>query len=325
MEESVLFEFWSLTDPRIQQLFESQGGYPIQSIWRKTNKIIYGSRLGIVAVEEAFGCRVVCGDPLPTEGQTAENLLRSFIAWSRLDGITVCGYYFSEEVAMASKLEIYNAGVSRGLPLNEFSLKGYHSRDMRRALNCGRRESFVFSEVASDQKSKLYNHLVQLENIWRSTRPGPKIHFILSQLRKSYIGSEQERWFIVRDKRGSVQAFVTVIPHGPSQGLLYLDQMVQVPGAHKLALDFLLVELAQNLKKEGRSDLWLGLSVFHDVQGDRLLDRIFRICGRWKWLYSSRGLYLYKKKFTTLEKSRYLLLDPKRQWLRQVAALTKVT
>lgn len=320
------FQRWPLSDRRLLDLLDKFGAYPIQSIWRKTDKSIFGSEYGVIAVEESWNCFVVCGDPLTDGRLSPGELLDAFVLWGESHGKTVCGYYFSEETAHVSKLQRkFMSGVSRGLNLNRFSLQGYGSRDFRRAINSGERAHLEVFEVPHGKKPLYFNELKRLELDWIRQKSGPKIHFILNRLKLDFLGSEEERWFLVRDSEQRIHAFLTTIALGRSGGIIYVDQLVQVPQAHKLGLDYLLAKVGQVLKKEGSSSLWLGLCVFRKITGRSCLERVFQLLGRWNWLYSSLGLYIFKKKYTDTELPRYLLLSPRKNQIRQILALTKVT
>ena len=302
--------------------------YPLQCIWLKTGKKFFENELGVVAFDSTRRANVVAGDPLCLEPGEDEKqkLFSNFVDWSHSQGKMVCGYYFSEEFAKGTpSFTNYKVGVSRFLDLKEYRESGFQSRDIRRALNHGQKNKLNFFEVSHIEKNQWLEKLKVLEKKWLKSKRGPQIFFLLDEISVDFPGAEKERWFLVTTD-GEVHAFLSVLPYLSIQGrAFYVDHLIQFDQKQKWALDFLIARLLRQLKSEGVTELAMGLAAFQKIEGIAPIALALKVNQKLEPFYKTNGLYAYKKKFTSREENRYLLLDKSCLNLRQIMALISVT
>ena len=319
----------SAESARAKRLVDQLASYPLHKTHLKTGKCFYCTDLGAVAFEKHMGQVVVAGDPVAATVLEKETLLKEFQSWAHRRGYSISGYYFSQQLALrvSEEFEVYRAGVSHMVSLPNYSIRGHARRDVRRALNQGVRGALLFGEIPPDGKEEWLSSIEALTCRWFRRKRRPAIRFLLSQPQLEFFGAETERWFIVTDPAGrQVQAMVSVLGFEQDGGVTYyVDQLIQDPQGHRFALDYLIARLIAQLRIEGASELSLGLSPFHNVQGPRLVDRLLAWLGQAQWLYNSRGIYQFKKKFTSYEQTRFLLLDREHSKAKQLAAMTVAT
>lgn len=305
-----------------QKLLKSTG-FPLHPIYQKTNKSIFSTPEGIVGYEERLNSFVVAGDPIGLE-ESPQDVFSEFYQWANKKKKPVCGYYFSEEFSKSVPLKRLQAGVSHFVDLKSFRLNGYKKRDIRRALNQAERSQLKWLEIPHEEKRSWLSRIHKLDSDWIKTRQGPRVHFLLSRPQVNEKSSELERWIVVMNSEANrIEAFASVLPYGTHS--YYLDHMVQNPKGHSFGMDYLLSELILQLKKEGAETLSLGLSPFWGIDRPKGYERLLKLMKHNSWLYHSEGLYHYKRKFSSREEKRYILLDPKYSSLKQFMAMTKAT
>ena len=123
----------------VQTLIHGYSHFPLHKTHLKTGKQFFCTVRGAVAYEMHLGQFVVAGDPLVFERKDADRLVKDFVSWAHSLGVSVCGYYFSQDLAfrLSTEFSSYHAGVSHFIDLKNFTWSGYRKRDVRRALNQG--------------------------------------------------------------------------------------------------------------------------------------------------------------------------------------------
>lgn len=308
-------------------LSQAPPAFPLHTIWQKTGKQYYQGERGVVAFEAHGRSVVVAGDPLAFEGHSPASVLNEFVQVAHSQDLSVCGYYFSDQVADRSGLVAHKAGVSSFVDLEHFQLSGKKRSEVRRALNQGRRSRLRFCEIDPQDWGHWQPRLQDLELQWFQTRRGPRIHFLLSSIAQAQVKDNQERCFVVLNADSEVQAFVTVLSYQlPDQSAaVYVDQMVQVPGAHRFALDFLLARLILQCQSEGYSKMCLGFNAFCEIEPYTVAERGMKLLADTSIIYRAKSLHYFKSKFTDYEVDRYLLMDPQFHAWRQVKAILLAT
>lgn len=294
--------------------------HPVHLTHLKTDKNFFQTEWGIVAYEKVKNINVVAGPPM---GKV--RALQEFTEWSHKRGLGVCGYYFPEGVVSPPGLKKYQIGVSRSLNLGFFDGRGYKWRDFRRALNQGHRFHLKFEEISN--QSPFLGEIIQLEDQWKSVPKSwlrrKKIGFLLSPA--SSILRLSERVFCVKQGK-TLAALTSILPYWEGdQKSYYIDTLIQSPIAQRFSLDFLLSQLILLLQHEEAYKLNFGLCAFQGVRKKGLFEWLIALNGSLNFFYNSMGLYVYKKKFTDIEESEYLLMDSRRTFLEQMRTLYAVT
>lgn len=312
----------------LKNFIDQNSFYPLHKTHVKTEKQFKVFSRGLVSYEETQNTFVVAGDPICKKKTDIPKVLDEFVGWAGLQNKMVCGYYFSKYVAEKNKsLQPYFAGVTLGSNLLEFKLSGSESRDIRRSLNYGKRKNLFFEELPRSKYFEQFFELKNLESSWFKNKSSfKKIKFLLSSI-KLDDRKISDRHFIVKNERDKIIAYVSLdrFKEKNKKFSFYVDHMFQAPKIYKLALDNLLANIILLLKSEGHKYLDFGFCPFHDVKPTGFVESGLFISRHIKYLYNSKGLYKYKKKFSNFDKPCYLLLDPKNSKIKQVLALSKVT
>ncbi len=282
--------------------------YPLHAIWEKTKKLIHSDQWGQLAYEKVGNTCVVAGDPAGRTLKSKATAFENFRQWAHANKFNVCGYYFSEEFSRSVPMNRHKAGVSLLLDLKSWNLKGGASEEARRSLRKGCNQQLEFVEVLQESLSEWDLALMQFSRDWRKSKGLFQVRFLLTPLSRSLeFLSKGERLF-VGHYRGELEAVVSVVSW--AEGCWYVDQLMQHPKGGRFALDFLLVNIIQQLKREGAKTLSFGFcpGVIH--QSNSAVERTLKAWGKIKLFYSPKGLYNFKKKYASQELDRYLLLDP---------------
>lgn len=282
--------------------------HPPQCVWKKTRKKFFHSKSGIVAYENWGQSWVMAGDPLAKSFELQVQCLEDFRAKAHLKKRSVCGYYFSKELATSSALQFHKAGVSLFQDLKNWSLQGGASEEARRALRKGEESQLSYEEWGEEKVSQHEDEIQEFSRQWTRSKGWIQIGFLLSTWKqtRAFIASG-ERVFICHHPQKGLQALVTIRVWQP--GRVYLDQMIQGPMGARFALDFLIVKVFQQLKSEGVEEVCLGFCPGIIEKPQTWIEKILKLWSRFRILYSPKGLYHFKKKYSAREEVRYLALD----------------
>lgn len=312
----------------VQQFIEKNSFYPLHKTHLKTEKNFKFFDRGLVCFEETKAAFIVAGDPVCKNKTDIPKVLDEFVAWAKIQGKLVCGYYFSQYVADKSKSLIpYHAGVTVGNDLIKFKLAGSEAKEVRRALNYGERRKLNFVELTRSDYFELFFELKSLESKWFNNKSTyKKIKFLLSSIKLDN-QKVSDRHFVVKDEKNKIIACVSLdrFKEPNKQLSFYVDHMFQNPKKYRLALDFLIAKIIVQLKKEGHKYLDLGFCPFQDVKPRSFIESGLFLSSHIKYLYNAKGVYKYKNKFSNYNKPGFLLIDPDYSKLKQCLALGQVT
>lgn len=297
--------------------------YPLHSIWEKSEKSIYSDEWGRLAYEKVGRTCVVAGDPVGASLKNKVMAFENFKRWADSKNLNVCGYYFSEEFSSMVPMKSHKAGVSLLLDLKDWSLKGSASEEARRALIKGQKQQLKVMEIFPETLLEWEPVLLQFSRDWRRSKGLFQIQFLLSPLSLSFRNLHAGERLFVCIRRGELDAVVSVTPWGDKKW--YVDQLLQHPSGDRFALDYLLVQVIQKLKSEGANALSLGFCPGIIHRSETLVERALQVWGRLKIFYSPKGLYNFKRKYSSCELNRYLLLDPKSSMTGQLLNMERVT
>lgn len=306
-----------------KESFWQEDSFPLSLCHSKTDKMIFSCQdRGFVAFEKFCRTWVVAGEPVIFSSQDSkEDLLREFYKEAQAQGQRVCGYYTSQPF-MSSVFSYFRLGVSHIVDLSQFHLEGHASKEVRRALNVGEREKLEFISLEHKDKDQWLSQVLSHYGEWLQAKKQPEVKFLLSRPQKDFSFSQSERWYVVC-KEGRLQAFVSLLPYGDRSW--YLDSMLQCNQGHKMALDFLLARLTLQLKEQDQLQFCMGLNAFCIEDPESKVEKMVSFSRRFRWPYSSSGLYFFKGKFTGKEKNRFFFVEKGRGLIPQIIALFWVT
>jgi lysylphosphatidylglycerol synthetase-like protein (DUF2156 family) len=308
-------------------LLEGPFFYPPQCVWKKTGKQLFVGSCGELAFEQIGRTRIVAGDPRAVSIEKSVQVFHEFTAKSRSEGYAVCGYYFSEGFATSSGHIAHKCGVSRFENLRRWSLSGSGSEQARRALKKASEAGLTVQQIESHNLSDFAEALQCADHKWQRSKGLFRIKFLLSPLERTLeeVRSGAEVLFCGLSASGDIESLLSVRRYlGNSHW--YVDSLMQIPGGDRFALDATLVETMKCLKDNKKAEaLALGFCPGIIEEPGGWIERLLGLWRKTRFLYSPEGLYNFKRKYSSLELPRYLLLDPNRNVLRQLSTMEAVT
>ncbi len=311
-----------------KQYIEKHSFFPLHKTHLKTEKNIATFNEGKVAYQVHDDTFVIAGDPICARKTDIPKLLDSFHDWAAMQGKASCGYYFSEYVSeRVDKYSVYQAGITIGNHLAEFSIDGKDGKEFRRALNYGEKKRLTFKELDRKDYFENFYAIKNLESKWFNNKNQYKrIGFLLSPV-KIEDNKISDRHFIVTDQNNKIIAYVSLDKYREAKGQInfYIDHMLKHPTKYKMALDFLIVNILLRLKEEERTYIDLGLCPFKNVKIKNVVSAGLFMARQFNYFYNSNGVYNYKKKFCNHTKPAYMLLSNSSAKYKQLLSLFNVT
>ncbi len=316
----------SQLEPTTLQRWVEFNHFPPMAAILRTGLNLFLADKGVLAFSPGRTSNVIAGEPLTLVGRPGFNreLLDRFILWSHSQKRPVCGYYQSESQP-SDHLTSHLAGTSTLIDLTCFDQLGRRFRDVRRAMNPLRTGKLTVREI-SDQKELWHPKIELAYHTWLASKRGPTIGFILSPPRLAHPLSKHERWFLATEGPHQIEAFVSALPYFNENGTCwYLDHIIQMPRAHRFALDLLISQTLTRFRIEGAREASLGFNPFACLPKERILGCLFWFLRESELIYRGKGLRRYKKKFGGHEIPRYLFIDKKFSKTTQMLDLWRVT
>lgn len=255
------------------------------------------------------GKLVALFDPVGPSGNWNE-LARSFRAVARRKNCIPVFYQVSEEFlsinAMAG-IRGYKLGELAEISLPDFTMNGGDWANLRRAINRATRDGLTYEYLAPDAVPAVLEELRSVSDAWLAHGGTREKQFSLGSFKDSYVASSP---VAVARMEGRIVAFANVLT--TEQGSAFVDLMRVMPGAHRGAMDFLIVRLIEDLKARGFVTLNLGMAPLSGLRsgpGAPLWERAGSfVARRGNRFYGFQGLYGFKAKFEPSWKPRYLAI-----------------
>ena len=307
--------------------YEGPFFYPTQCVWRKTGKKLFASAAGELAYEQIGRTRVVAGDPRASTLEKSVAVFRQFVYESNQQGFAVCGYFFSESFALNSGHVPHRCGVSRFENVKRWSLKGASAEEARRALKKADEAKLSVFQITPENYDQFAELLETADHRWQRSKGLFRIKFLLSPFGRTLheVKAGAEVLFCSQNPEGGIESLVSFRRYLGSTHW-YVDSLMQVPGASRFALDATLVKAIQWLQSERKAEvLALGFCPGIIDEPQTWVEKLLGLWRKTRFLYSPEGLYNFKRKYSSFELPRYLLLDPNRNVLRQLSTMEGVT
>lgn len=306
--------------------------FPITSIYNKTHKKIFPKGDSYIAYEVLEKKVILAGDPKAKSLSEQLDVFKDFVNWSDKKNYKLCGYYFSAEFskALCEKFNFFRfqIGTSSFIDLSNYNLVGNEYKEVRRAINHAKKNQLEFKEI-TECKTEYLKSIEQLSLDWEQNKKKSffykRIKFLLSRPQINFLNSENERWFIVKSKKGASDAFVSFLPYSLDNQHYYMDNMLQSPSGDKYAMDFLLSQVILKLKDENSKEICFGFNLARNLEKGRLIEVLFSYFFKTNFFYNAKGLGYFKNKFNTFEKKRYFIYSNKISILKALTAAYKVT
>ena len=245
----------------------------------------FGDERGFIAYKKLWGTALVLGDPVASPayfGELTERFLREnpdavFCQISRptAELLASRGGFFINEFGAETRIDLPN-----------FDFSGAKKQIFRAAFNRAATAGYVIKECPLS--SVRIGDVQSISQAWKTTRPLGKRETAFL-IRPLVLHDEPEvRTFFVFDRAGRMIAFAVFDPvyqDGAVTGYM-LQHARHRPGADtavQLAVKRFAIE---QFKAEGRQSLFLGLSLFHDIE-----DKDFAAHKNWLTRRAFRTIY----------------------------------
>lgn len=293
-------------------------------LWPLRNFRLFECDAGKAAFKKRGRFVILAGSPQASDSEHQVEVLRRLESCAHEQGSFLCGYYLPLRLISHKKSPRVCLGREATILLDEFTLKGGRWEEARRARNIAARKKWRV-EFAEDNRQ--LEAAKSLYRKWRKTKGWLKVGFLLGDLyrKKSLMPTESSCLLIDENKKelAFINYYFYLDEYGKKSA--YVDSLIYDPKASRLALSTLLVALAQHLKAQDYQKVNLGLCPFVIDEPKHWMEIFFRFLYRTGFLYNSKGLYLFKKRFATSFEDQYLLLDESPSAFAQLIQLTRVS
>lgn len=246
-------------------------------------------------------------DPVGPSGNWNE-LARAFRSLARRRNCIPVFYQVSEaflSISAMAGIRGYKLGELAEIILPAFTMSGGDWANLRRAINRGSRDGLTYELLSPENVLPALDELRAISDAWLAHGGTREKRFSLGAFASPYVATSPVA--IVR-MDGHIIAFANVLT--TEKGAAFVDLMRFMPGAHRGAMDFLIVRLIEDLKAKGFQTLNLGmapLSGLNSGASATLWERVGAFIARnGNRFYGFQGLYSFKAKFAPDWRSRYL-------------------
>jgi phosphatidylglycerol lysyltransferase len=286
------------------------------------------SQNSFIAYRAGNNCAVALGDAVGPQNEIM-TITREFMIWCVENDWTI-GFYqvLPDFLSIYEQLGLKKLKVGDDVivSLEEFSLEGHKVKQLRHALHKAEQSEIRLVEHQPPVAEAILNQVKAVSDEWlqipgRRERQFTVGHFDLNYLRSMIL-------YTIQDKTGKVLAFTNLIPCF-RQDEATIDLMRRGNDAPWGLMDFLFIQLFQELKNKGFKRFNLGLAPLSGIVEDeessfeeKAIHYFFQYLN---FLFSFQGLQHYKSKFASMREPRYLLYQKTRDLPRLAIALRTVS
>ena len=212
----------------------------------------------------------------------------------------------SLQLYLDAGLKIMKLGEEARIPLDGFTMTGARWSHLRYAVKRGERDGLSFELLPPDQVPAALPMLKGVSDGWLEAHGGREKGFAVAAFTPRYMAAQSVA--VVR-QGGWPVAFVTLMATN-SHDEATIGVMRRLSGASSYAMEYLLTQLALELKGSGYRCLSLGMSPLAGLSQMPLSSHWHRVGGLiWRHgnrLYDFQGLQRFKNKFHPEWQPRYL-------------------
>lgn len=210
------------------------------------------------------------------------------------------------EQGAGRRLRGYKLGERADIRVDQFSMNGKEWASLRRALNRAERDGLVFDYLEAGAAAAIMDELRSVSDAWLGMNKTSEKRFSLGAFDPDYVNAFP---LAVIRLDGRIIAFLNVLTAGDSA---FVDLMRFIPGAHRGAMDLLVVRTIEFLKQRGYMRLNLGMAPLSGLGGNPKAPLWERLCAfiyeRGNRFYNFKGLRAFKEKFDPEWDARYLVV-----------------
>lgn len=316
---------------RARQLIAQHGDSSLDFFKSWPDKLFFFSSTGdgVVAYGLALSTAIALGDPVATSPAAFQRVLAEFLDFCDANGWRVAFH----QVPPTHLARYHESGLARlkigedaVVDLSRFSLQGGSMKSFRSTINRLQREGYrtVYREPPLDDG--VLASLRTVSDEWLQIPGRRERGFTLGDFNDAYVRSTPVIW--VEDAAGEISAFANVIPDG-APGEATLDLMRRRTEAPNGVMDFLFVQLFDQLRTRGYTRFSLGMAPLADVgtePGSPVIERGLHLLAEHQTrFFSYKGLHDYKDKFGPFWEPRYLIFQSEATLPLVTLALIRLT
>lgn len=256
-----------------------------------------GSESGFISFVETAGTWVGAADPVGPPGLWRD-LLSAFEGAARAAGKTAVLLPVCTDVASLAREMGYRAlqiGSEPWLKLGDQNNAAHFASVNQLQSRGATVETFDPDQISSEDK-------VELEEVaerWLDSRKCANLSF-LNRVEPWKLSAHKRYYRLVLE--GKVEGFLAAVPV-PGRNAWYLVDLIRCPDSPAGTTELLVIEAMKQLRREGASEVTLGMSPLANVGAAESLSHpmIYRALGfafeHLNTFYSFKSLYAYKEKF----------------------------
>ena len=203
-------------------------------------------------------------------------------------------------------LRVVKVGEEACIDLRDFSLQGSHRYGLRQTLKRAEREGLEFEILSAERVCEERLALSDISDAWLAKHGGHERRFSVAAFEPGFVAAQQ---VALARQGGTPVAFITFMTTD-RQAEATLGLMRQVPDAPPYASEYLITQLALELRLRKFETLSLGMAPLAGLVRTPLSSRWNRMAGlvweRGGPIYNFQGLRSFKNKFRPVWEPRYL-------------------
>jgi phosphatidylglycerol lysyltransferase len=203
-------------------------------------------------------------------------------------------------------LRVVKVGEEACIHLDRFSMEGSQRYGLRQSLKRGEREKFTFQILPPQRVCQQQEVLTQISERWLAGHRSSERRFSVAGFEPRFVAAQSAA---LSSQDGKPLAFATFMTTDV-QSEATLGLMRQMPGAPPYTMEYMIANLALELKARDFKKLSLGMAPLAGIARTPLSSRWHWLAGLlWehgKPIYNFQGLRSFKNKFHPVWEPRYL-------------------
>lgn len=263
---------------------------------------------GCIAYSVRRGTCVALADPIAPTAEDQHVIVKEFQRFCSKHGWQLAFVAVSDQskpIYTANGLRLVKIGENAIVDLAAYTAAS-PSKKTRYFMNRFTKASYSAGFEEPRHSQKLMRELQEISDDWLSHRGRKEHQFAMGYFAPDYI--QKSRLFVVRDEHQTIIAYVTLQPNFSDSGQASIDLMRTRAVLPASTMDFLFIQLINQLHAEGWKTLDMGLAPLSGLEqaeqiNERGLHILYRYTNRW---LTFRGLRHFKDKFNPTWESRFL-------------------
>lgn len=268
-------------------------------------------KTGFISFKVVYDYALVLENPVAETLEIQKRIIVAFEDDCRRNGLRVAYYRIPE-----TSLPLYRSLGKRMLPIGkeavvnlaDFTLEGGEKKALRNAINKLTKLGYVFKKYESPQKEGFLQQLKAVSNEWLEETKLKEIVFSQGVFSEKEL--KNQTILTIENIEGKIEGFVNLIPDYV-KGEANFDLMRKTATAPRGTMDFLLVNMFEELKNRGYDSCNLGMVPLSGIdEPQNLQERALQTAyEKIKRFSHYKSLYQFKEKFSPRWTMMYLVFD----------------